>query len=77
MWNNEKEVWYFLPFFFELFPKLIDFVNSDDSIRKITSKSIRIHPVIFYQKKIFSCEKMWNSDIYIYNYAHSFFGKDV
>ena len=50
-----------------------DFINSDDFIRKIPSKSIRLYPVFI--KKRFS-EKMRNSGNYNYNYAHSFFVKD-
>ena len=37
-------------FFFKLLPKFYDFVNSNEYIRKITSKSIRIYPV-FIKKK--------------------------
>ena len=36
-------------FFFKLFPKLSDLLNSDDCIEKNTSKSIRLYPV-FIQK---------------------------
>ena len=68
---------------FQISKKFSDFVNSDDPIGKITSKSIRLHPV-FIQKKILSLEKtdfflvkkMRNSGICIYDYAHSFFGED-
>ena len=42
---------FFAVFFFEIFPKFCDFVNSDDCIEKITSKAIRLQPV-FIQKKI-------------------------
>ena len=58
-----------------------DFVNLNDCIGKITSKSIRIQP--FFITKIdsklihfFSREKMRNSGNYIHDYAHSFFGED-
>ena len=36
-------------FFLELLPKFNDFINSDDYIGKIASKSIRLQPV-FIQK---------------------------
>ena len=32
-------------FFFKLLPKLIDFINSEDCIGKITPKTIKIKPV--------------------------------
>ena len=36
----------------KLMPEFSDFINSDDCIGKITSKSIKLFPV-FIQKKIF------------------------
>ena len=41
--------------FFDILPKFSDFVNSNDSIGKITSKSIRIQPVFI--TKIFKVNK--------------------
>ena len=45
------EKWFFKPFscsfFFKLLSKFRDFINSDECMRKITSKSIRIYPVYF------------------------------
>ena len=38
-------------FFFKLLPKLHDFINSDDCIGKITSKSIRLCLVFIYLKE--------------------------
>ena len=35
-------------FYVQLLPKFSDFVNSDDSIGKIISKSIRIYPVFIF-----------------------------
>jgi len=52
-----------LQFLFEIPPKFIDFVNSDDYNRKIASKSIRPQPVCGNKKQI-------------YDYAHSFCGED-
>ena len=73
----------FMHFFFKLLPNFTDFENSDDSIGKITSKSIRLQPVFIQKnnlkqikKQIFSGGKLKNSDNYIYHYAHSFFGED-
>ena len=37
--------------FFKLLPKVSNLINSDDSIGKMTSKSIRIYP--FFIKKKF------------------------
>ena len=37
-------LWFFGVFFFEILPKFSDFVNSDDWIGKITSKSIKLYP---------------------------------
>ena len=49
------EKWKYLGFFLQcsskLFPMFSKFINSDDCIGKITSKSIRLEPV-FIQKKI-------------------------
>ena len=58
--------------FFEILPKLSDFVNSDDCIekKKNISKSIRLYPVFF------SIEKMRNSGNCIDDYGHSFFEED-
>ena len=59
-----------------------DFVNFDDCIRKITTKSIRLLPV-YVQKRFevnkklsFSSEKMRDSGYCIHDYRHSFFGKN-
>ena len=58
------------------------FVNSDDCIEKNTSKSIKLKPVFIqknirkYKKQIFYSEKMKNSGDRIFDYAHTFFGKD-
>ena len=70
-------------FFFKLLQKLSNFINSDDCIWKITLESIRVYPV-FIKKKgsnlikkgIISSEKMRKSGNFIYDYAHSFLGKD-
>ena len=59
------------------------FANSDDCREKVTLKSIRLQ-LVFIQKKIwsswrnrfFSGEKMRNSDNFIYDFAHPFFGDD-
>ena len=48
-----KNCGFFFAFFFEILPKLSDFVNSGDYIGKITSKSIRLQTV-FIQKNILS-----------------------
>ena len=68
-----------LQFFSELFPKQRDFVNSDDYIRKITPKSIRLYLLFnsklryeVNEKLIFYSEEIRNSGNYIYDYAHSF-----
>ena len=45
----EKKISFFCSFF-KLIPRLSDSINSYDSIGKITSKSIRIHPVFFKSK---------------------------
>ena len=37
---------FFLTLFFKLVLKFSDFINSDDCIGKITSKSIRLYPVL-------------------------------
>ena len=39
----------FFAVFYEILPKFSDFINSDDCIGKITSKSMRLQPV-FIQK---------------------------
>ena len=69
----------FLPIVFEILPKFRDFLNFDDCIGKITSKSIRLQPVLIKklrfeddEKQIFSSEKMRNPDNYIYDDAYSF-----
>ena len=66
-----------------MLPKFRDSVNSDDCIRKITSKSIRLK-LDFIEKRfevnkkqIFSSEKMKNSGNCIYIYSHSFFREDI
>ena len=41
----------------KLLPKFTDFINYDDSIGKITSKSIRLHPV-FIENRFNSIENM-------------------
>ena len=38
---------FFLQFFFEILPKFIDFVNSDDCIEKIIQKSIDYNQFLF------------------------------
>ena len=77
------KVWVFFAVFFKLLPKFDDFINSDDCIGKMTSKPIRNFPVFnknFFLnliiKEIISSEKMRNSGNYIYDNAHSIFGKD-
>ena len=71
-----------MQFIFETHLKFNDSVNSDGCIGKISSKSIRLQPVLLKKnfednkKQIFSCKKMRNSDNSIYDYAHSFFGED-
>ena len=68
--------------FFELLSNLSDFVISDDSTEKITSKSIRIYPVFILKRfkvnkrSLFSSEKKRISGNYIYDYNHLFFGKN-
>ena len=37
-------------FFFKLLPKHSDYINSDDCIEKITTKSIKIYPVFNFKK---------------------------
>ena len=64
--------------FFQILPKFTDFVNSNECIGRITSKSMRLQPV-FIQKKISS--KQWKNEkyrllytyIYIYDHGHLFF----
>ena len=46
---------FFAVSFFEILPKFIYFVNSDDFIGKITSKSIRLQPLFI--KKRFKVNK--------------------
>ena len=57
--------------FFEILPKFSYFVNSDNCIRKITSKYIILQPVFKnrLKKQIFSSEKMRNPGKCIYDYA--------
>ena len=70
-------------FFFNLLPKFSDILNSDDFIGKITSR-IKIYQTRsslkpdtnLLKKGIIFNEKMRNLDNYIYDYAHSFYGKD-
>ena len=77
-----KKNWFFFAFFFPLLPKFNDFINPDDYMKKMTSKSTRLYPVFIQtkicilKKRITSSEKMRNSGNYIYDYDHSFFGKD-
>ena len=65
---------FFLQFLFKLLPKFSDFINSDDCIVKITSKSIRIYPVFIqkrlnlFKKGIIFSEKIKNSSNYIHIY---------
>ena len=72
---------FFIAVFIAILPKFSDFVNSDDCMGKITSKSIRLQRVFSQKgfkvkiKQIFSSEKMKNSGDCIYNFAHSFFGE--
>ena len=68
-------------FFLKLLPKFCDFVCSNDCIRKITSKSIRLYPVFILKndlkvikKGIIFCEKMRVLGYHIQDYTHSFFG---
>ena len=76
---------FFLQFFFKLLPKFSDFVDSDDCI-EIPHQYISDY-VQFLFKKIFELNKKGmissekirnsgenNSEIHIYDYAHSFFG---
>ena len=44
-----KNCRFFLAIFFKLFLKLNDFINSDDCIGKIISKSIRLYPVFIHE----------------------------
>ena len=68
MKNVKKNVViFFAGFIFKLLSKLSDFINSDDWIGKITSKSVRLEPVFIrkkisklIKKQIFACEKMMN-----------------
>ena len=68
--------------FYRLLPKFSDFINSDDCIEKITSKSIRLQPDFIFKilklikKLIIFSEKMRNSSNCIYDCGHSFFGED-
>ena len=62
-----KNVGFFFAFFFKIHPKFRDFINFDDCIRKITSKSIRLYTVFnkkngFNKINIISGEKIRNSD---------------
>ena len=43
--NFIDEKWIFFAFFFKLLSKFRNFINSDDCIGKIQSKSIRLYPV--------------------------------
>ena len=80
--KNQKMVGFFAVFF-EILPNFSDFVNSDDCIGKITSKSARLQ--LFFIKKKFevikkkkiSSEKMINSGNFIHDYAHSIFGENL
>ena len=47
-----KKLGFFMQFFFKFLPKFTDFINSDDCIGKITSKSIRMNPVFLFFIKI-------------------------
>ena len=78
-------VLFFFVVFLEILLKFRDFVNSDDCIGKITSKSIilQIKQPVFIKKKLilpnirfFLVKKMRNAGNCIYDYAHSFFGAD-
>ena len=57
--------------FFKLYPKFTDFTNSDDCIRKTTSKSIRLYPVCIKKKLKFNFKKgliivkKWTIQIFI------------
>ena len=79
---KNKNFRFYFAVFFKLLPKFSDFINYDDSVGKMTSKSIRLYPVFIkksfnlIKKGIISGEKMKNSGNYIYDYAHSFIGKD-
>ena len=67
-------------FLFKVLLKFSNFLNFDDCIGIITSKSLRLYPVIIKkrfevnEKGIISSETMVNYGNYIYDYAHSFFG---
>ena len=64
-------------YFFKLLPKLTDFINSDDCIRKITLYSVVIKKIFQFDKnRIIFSDKMRNSSNYTYDYAHSFLGND-
>ena len=64
-------------FSFKLLSKLSVIINSNDCIRKIISKSIRINPDFIFKKLNFikevtiSSEKMKNEGNHKYDYAHS------
>ena len=65
-------------FFFELLQKFNDFVNSDDCIGKITSKSISLYPIFIKKKDLKSIKnrfflvKKLEIQVIIYDYAYSF-----
>ena len=50
MFRGKMEMFVLLAVFLEILPKFCDFVNSDDCIGKITSKSIRLKPVCIQTK---------------------------
>ena len=51
-----KNFKFILLFFFKSLPNFSDFINSNDLIRKVTSKPIRLYPV-FIEKKLFAFNK--------------------
>ena len=67
----------------KLLPNFSDFLNSDDCIGKKTHQNLSDYiqfllrkKIEFSKKGIISSEQIRNSGNYIYDYAHSFFGKD-
>ena len=55
-WWKMKNFRFFFCRFFKILPKFSEFVNSDDCIEKITSKSMRLQPV--YIKRKFEVNKI-------------------
>ena len=64
-----------------MLPKFSDFINPDDCIGIMTSKSIRLQPVFIFKKNVSYykkniMKKIRNSGNCIYDYAHSFLGEN-